>query len=39
MKQIEVGKTKERLNILDFSGFGPIFDNLDFVWGHGEAFE
>src|SRR5882672_7057702 len=35
---IEVGETEEGLNILDFLGFGPILDNLDLVWGHGEAF-
>jgi len=35
---IEIGKTKEGLNVLDFSWYWPILDNLDFVWGHGEAF-
>src|SRR5882724_9599605 len=35
---VEVGKTKERLNIFDLSGFGPILDYLDFVRCHGEAF-
>src|SRR5882672_3766055 len=35
---IEVGKTEEGLNVLDFSGFRPILDYLDFVLGHGEAF-
>src|SRR5882672_412456 len=35
---VEVGKTKEGLNVLDFSGFRPILDYLDFVLGHGEAF-
>src|SRR5882724_147177 len=35
---IKVGKTKERLNIFDLSGFGPILDYLDFVRCHGEAF-
>src|SRR5467141_3137080 len=35
---IEVGETKEGFNILDFLRFGPILDNLDLVWGHGEAF-
>src|SRR5882672_7536162 len=35
---VEVGETKEGLNILDFLRFGPILDNLDLVWGHGEAF-
>src|SRR5882672_2795531 len=35
---VEVGETKEGLNVLDFPGFGPILDNLDLVQGHGEAF-
>src|SRR5882724_7379182 len=35
---VEIGKTKERLNVLDFPGFWPVLDDLDFVWGHGEAF-
>src|SRR5882724_1272417 len=35
---VEVGKSKERLNILDFPWYGPILDDLDFVWGHGEVF-
>src|SRR5882672_2616837 len=35
---VEVGETEEGLNILDFLKFGPILDNLDLVWGHGEAF-
>src|SRR5882672_10185124 len=35
---VEVGETKEGLNILDFLGFRPILDNLDLVQGHGEAF-
>src|SRR5882672_9192711 len=35
---IEVGETEEGLNVLDFSGFRPILDYLDFVLGHGEAF-
>src|SRR5882672_3189100 len=35
---VKVGKAEERLNILDFLGFGPILDYLDFVLGHGEAF-
>jgi len=32
---VEVGKTKEGF---DFPGFWPVLDDLDFVWGHGEAF-
>src|SRR5882724_3799016 len=35
---VEVGKAKERLDILDFLWYWPILDDLDFVWGHGEAF-
>jgi len=34
---VEVDKTKEGMNALDFPGFRPILDNLDFVQGHGEA--
>src|SRR5882724_10288177 len=35
---VEIGKAKEGLNILDFSWCWPILDDLNFVWGHGEAF-
>src|SRR5882724_10523931 len=35
---VEVGKAKERLNILDFPQYWPILNDLNFVWGHGEAF-
>src|SRR5882672_7875515 len=35
---VKVGETEEGLNVLDFSGFRPILDYLDFVLGHGEAF-
>ena len=34
---IEIGKPKERHYILDFPGFGPALDGLDFVLGHREA--
>ena len=34
---VKVGKAEERLNILDFSWYWPILDDLDFFWGHGEA--
>ena len=34
---IEVGETKEGLNVLDFAWFRPILDNLDFVGGHSQA--
>jgi len=35
---VEVGKAEEGLNVFDISGLEPILDNLDFVWGHSEAF-
>src|SRR5882724_6056562 len=35
---IEVGESRERLDIFDFPGFRPILDDLDLVRGHGEAF-
>src|SRR5467141_3502830 len=35
---VEVGKTEEGLNILDFLRLRPILDNLDLIWSHGEAF-
>jgi len=35
---VKIGKAKKGLNIFDLSGFGPILDNMEFVWGHGEAF-
>src|SRR5712664_3202911 len=35
---VKVGETEEGLNVLDFLGFRPILDYLDFVLGHGEAF-
>jgi len=35
---VEVGKAKERLNVFDLPGLGPILDNLDFEHCHGEAF-
>src|SRR5882672_1635292 len=35
---VKVGEPEEGLNVLDFSGFRPILDYLDFVLGHGEAF-
>src|SRR5882724_992714 len=35
---IEVGESKERLDVFDFLGFWPILDDLDLVRGHGEAF-
>src|SRR5882724_7897881 len=35
---VEIGKAKEKLNILEFSWYWPILDDLDFVQGHGEAF-
>jgi len=35
---VESCEPKEGLDILDFMGFGPILDNLDFVHGHCETF-
>src|SRR5882724_6555283 len=35
---VKIGETKERLDVFDFPGFGPILDYLDFVRRHGEAF-
>jgi len=35
---VELGKAEEILNILDFPWYWPILDDLEFVWGHGEAF-
>ena len=34
---VEIGKPEERHYILDFPGFGPVLDGLDFVLGHREA--
>src|SRR5882672_8535800 len=34
---VKVGENEEGLNVLDFLGFRPILDYLDFVLGHGEA--
>ena len=34
---IEVGETEEGLNVLDFTWFWPILDNLDFIGGHRQA--
>ena len=34
---IEVGETKEGLNVLDFVWFQPILDNLDLIQGHSQA--
>ena len=35
---VEVGKSKERLDVFDFSWFGPLMDGLDFVFSHCETF-
>jgi len=35
---IEVGKSKERLDVFDFPWFWTILDDLDLIRGHGEAF-
>ena len=34
---VEICKTKERLDILDFLGFRPGLNGLDFGRGHGKA--
>ena len=34
---VEVREPEERLDIADFSGFGPVEDSLDFQLGHGET--
>ena len=34
---IEVGKTEEGLNVLDFMWFRPILHNLDFIGDHSQA--
>ena len=31
---VEIGETQGRLDVLDFVGFGPILDNLDFCGIH-----
>ena len=28
---VEIRKPEEGLDVLDFTGFGPVLDNLDFV--------
>jgi len=33
---IKVGKSKEELNIFDFSWLGPVLDDFDFVIDHSE---
>ena len=35
---VEIGKAEEGLNVLEFSWNWPILNDLEFVWGHGEAF-
>jgi len=34
---VEVGKSEERLDVLDFAGFWPVLNSLDLLWRHGEA--
>ena len=34
---VEVGKSKEGLDVLHFTRFWPVLDSLDFLWRHGEA--
>src|SRR5882724_8105158 len=35
---VEIGKAEEGLNILDFLWCWPILDDMNFIWGYGEAF-
>ena len=34
---VEIGKTQEQLNILDFPRFGPILDDFDLIIVHSES--
>ena len=34
---IEIGEAQKGLDVFNFSGFGPILNDLDFVRGHCEA--
>ena len=34
---VEIGKTQERLNVLDFPQFGPVLDDFDLVIVHSES--
>jgi len=36
---VEVGESKERLDVLDFAGFWPVLNSLDLLWRHGEALQ
>jgi hypothetical protein len=36
---LEIGKSKERLDVFDFLRFGPILDDLDLVGSHGKAVQ
>jgi len=36
---VEVGKSKERLDVLDFVGFWPVLNSLDLLRRHGEALQ
>jgi len=36
---VEVGKSEERLDVLDFVGFWPVLNSLDLLWRHGEALQ
>ena len=35
---VEVGESKEGLNVFNLLGLGPVLDNLDFVGCHRKAF-
>src|SRR6266700_3400545 len=34
---VEVCEAKERLNVLDLTGFGPVLDGFHFLSGHGKS--
>jgi len=36
---VEVGKSEERLDVLDFAGFWPVLNSLDLLRRHGEALQ
>jgi len=36
---VEVGKSEERLDVLDFAGFWPVLNSLDLLQRHGEALQ
>ena len=36
---IEIGEAQEGLDVFDFSGLGPILNDLDFFRSHSEAIQ